>query len=132
MELRNLGCLVALQNVQFANLKLGLCSRVVAQVIRLQNAGTNLDQTVASDERIYNGFKDKGGLGLQHVKIRLEDLVGLHVDAANLAGLCGRHVFYNIIHQRIDTLCDNAGTHLNRNNRSVLNGQTCCRTNLCL
>ena len=132
MQLRNLLGLIAAENIDFADLCLFLCAGIIHQIIRLEHAGADFDQTVPADKRIDDCFEDKGTLWLGKIKVGMEDLVGLHVDAGHLSGIGARHVLHDVVEQCVNTLAFDTGSASHRNDRTVLNIGADCRTDFCL
>ena len=111
VELRHFRGLVALEDVELADLLLHFRVHVVQLVICLQHAGIHLDQGIFSDEGIHDGLPDKSGLRLGKVIVGVVDFVGLLVDAGNLAVLGAGHVFHDVVQQRVHALAQDVGAH---------------------
>ena len=119
VKLADLDGLAALQYVQFVNFLLNVLIFVVYRVIRLEYAGTHLDQRILSDKRIHDRLEDICGLCLCKIIVCLKHLVCLHVEAGDLLILRARHVFHNVVEQRVCTLAQQARTHADRNDGAV-------------
>ena len=71
VKLRHLYGLVALEHIELAQLLLFVLGHIIESIVILNYAGTNLEQRIFSQERIRDGFKDKGASCLLEIIVRV-------------------------------------------------------------
>ena len=119
MEFRNFLTLVASHDIELADAEFGLLLDIIHSVVRLKNAGHDLDEAVLTDERVSNALPDICCLFLAVIVVCLEIAVCL----LSLAGSCKlgriREERNDIIHEVGDTLKVCCGTKEYRNDGSI-------------
>ena len=119
MKLRHLDGLIALHDIELVQLLLRVALLVVQGVVGFDDAGGYLDERILSNEGIHDGLEYIRGFRLGEIVVRLEDLVGLHIDS--VAGLLvrAREQLHDIVHQVVDIADLGAGSHGYRNDVAV-------------
>ena len=130
MQLCGLDGLVALHDVQLVQLFFRILILIIESIVGLNNTGGHLDQRILSDKRIHDGLKYISGFRLGEIVIRLENLVGLHIDTVTGLLIRAREQLYDIIHQVVDVTELGAGSHGYRNHSAVAYIKLHSRTDL--
>ena len=111
--------LASLKHVQLSNLFLHILIYIVYQIVGLKYAGIYLNQGILADKRVNDGLPDIGGFRLGEIIVRMEDVVGLHINSGHFSVFRAGKILDDIVKQRVNSLTEHTGTHRHGNDASV-------------